>query len=360
MGLKKKLEMLIYSDFDIDAEASKMFLINDNNSLNENRYQFSVIIPVYNAENYIERAISSVFRQIDVTVQLIVIDDGSIDHSGQICKSLLNTSDCIYLSHENKGQSAARNEGLQIAEGKYIFFLDADDCLIDNCLKKIYARMEDNRLDVLAFNILEERENGKVGVMPFPIQIHDGEVISGEEYLMKYGYQVTVPVWNYAFKRSFLREGGFLFREGYFHEDCEFTAHYFPYIRRLSYINEAFYKHNFTSISTMRSRNIKKAIDLINISIWIYRNAEIMKNRFDQKIVDGITRYAASEAFSSIVACVHNDFDLKEFLSDRERRDTIATLIRPEKKYYGIYLLLQMRQYKVIEGMIHIFSRKRE
>lgn len=93
--------------------------------MNQNKPLTSVIIPVYNGENYIQEALESVFQQDYQALEVIVIDDGSTDKTQEIIKNTnLNIK---YVYQENQGASAARNHGLKIAQGKYIAFLDADD-----------------------------------------------------------------------------------------------------------------------------------------------------------------------------------------------------------------------------------------
>lgn len=354
------LNRMVYRNFRINDEIAKIKLQEAKADATKYEYQFSVIIPVYNAEEYVERAINSALSQENISLQVIVINDGSTDRSGEICESFLKHINYVYFCQNNMGQSAARNKGLKESNGKYIFFLDADDFLTDNCLQHTYERMENSNLDVLGIDSVEENGNGHVIKMPVPLVINDGEVISGEKYMKRFGFHVSVTPWQYVFRRSFLIGGNFLFRTGYFHEDCEFTAHYFPYARRVSYINKTVYVHDVTSISTMRSKNIKKSLDLIEISIWIYRDAEVAKRFFCEKIVNELIQYAASEAFGSIVSCVHNGFSLKEYLSDKMRRNRIAALIRPGKKYKIIYVLLLLRQYMLISILVKVFSHRRK
>ena len=88
----------------------------------------SVIIPVYNVEKYIERCINSVRTQTYKDLEIILVDDGSKDHSGILCDSYAKTDKRIIVIHQsNKGPSEARNAGLKIARGDYIGFIDGDD-----------------------------------------------------------------------------------------------------------------------------------------------------------------------------------------------------------------------------------------
>ncbi len=119
----------------------------------------SVIIPVYNAENYISRCIESVQHQTHDDWQMILIDDGSTDKSLEICQKYANTDKRIRVIHqENKGPGIARNTGIDAAEGDYIVFIDSDD-YIEKDYFKLLARHDE---DVVFINLQNVDENGNV------------------------------------------------------------------------------------------------------------------------------------------------------------------------------------------------------
>lgn len=92
------------------------------------KVELSVIIPMYNAEKYIERCIKSILKSKEDEVEIIAVDDGSKDHSLEICKKLAAEHSNVHVySKENGGVSSARNFGLDVAKGRYITFCDADD-----------------------------------------------------------------------------------------------------------------------------------------------------------------------------------------------------------------------------------------
>ena len=105
----------------------------------------SVIVPVYMAEKYIERCVESILLQTNRDFELILIEDGSPDRSGEICDNLAATDSRIRVIHkENGGVSTARNAGLDVAKGEYVSFCDADDALPEDALEKMVCAMESN------------------------------------------------------------------------------------------------------------------------------------------------------------------------------------------------------------------------
>ena len=117
----------------------------------------SIIIPVYNSERHLHRCIDSVLRQTYQDYELILVDDGSMDRSGEICESYAAKDDRIRVIHQkNGGVSSARNAGLSIAEGKYITFCDSDDELMPDCLEVLVHEPEESELVIAGFQYIDE------------------------------------------------------------------------------------------------------------------------------------------------------------------------------------------------------------
>ena len=121
-------------------------------------YKISVIVPVYNAEKYLDSCIQSVLKQTYPNWELILIDDGSKDESGAIADRYKQTENRIQVVHQqNAGVSAARNQGLDMATGDYIVFLDADDELTTDCLNKLLKNAVENHADIVAGKCSSDR-----------------------------------------------------------------------------------------------------------------------------------------------------------------------------------------------------------
>lgn len=115
----------------------------------------SIIIPTYNAEKYIYRCVESVIKQNCEDCEILVVDDGSTDRTLNIIHEIIKNNKKIslkYLKEENKGVSAARNKGIENAIGDYIFFLDADDRLVDNAIEQIKFLIKTKCFDLYIFS----------------------------------------------------------------------------------------------------------------------------------------------------------------------------------------------------------------
>lgn len=132
------------------------------------KYKMSVIIPVYNCEPYIKKCVKSLLKQTMPLndFQIVFINDGSSDASGEICKKYAEkySENIVYFEKENGGVSTARNKGLELAQGKYILFLDSDDSLSNNTLQDVFDFFEahNNEVDLVTYTIQYLNENGRV------------------------------------------------------------------------------------------------------------------------------------------------------------------------------------------------------
>ena len=117
-------------------------------------YEVSVIIPVYNAERYLSECIDSILNQTMNGIEIVLVNDGSTDHSLDIIKKYSEEyENIVYIDQENKGVCIARNAGLEIARGKYIGWLDSDDMLMPSAIDSLYKLMIQNKADYGYYNI---------------------------------------------------------------------------------------------------------------------------------------------------------------------------------------------------------------
>lgn len=120
----------------------------------------SVIVPVYNVEPYIKRCLDSISRQTYRNLEIIVVDDGSKDKSAMICKECADADSRIKLiEKENEGAGYARNTGMNIANGEYIFFVDSDDYIMPNCVERLLAVALAENADIVKCSYLEGCED---------------------------------------------------------------------------------------------------------------------------------------------------------------------------------------------------------
>ena len=182
----------------------------------------SVIIPVYNVEKYLHRCLDSVIAQTYQNLEIICVDDGSIDDSGKICDQYAVRDARIKVIHqENQGLSAARNKGLDAAEGEYIAFVDSDDYILEDMYKKMLDKLLNYNVDLCVCQWQYELSDGRQVVKRKNI----APTIYGRKtslefarflYMGNYENGVVVAAWNKLYRRALLDKIRF---EGRIHED---------------------------------------------------------------------------------------------------------------------------------------------
>lgn len=217
--------------------------------------KLSIILPVYNVEEYIERCILSLKAQ-DLSqndYEIIVVDDGSKDHSIEIAEKLKEEFKNFYIIHKpNGGLSSARNKGIGHAKGEYIWFIDSDDYIEKNVLKSLIDKLETDTLDLLLFNIYDIWPDKECP--GFDIKSQPKNIISGLEYI-KDGYDIGKSAWCFIVKKSIITDNNILFTEGIIQEDYEFVLKLYKYVNKLTFypIRVYNYLHRDGSITTTKN-----------------------------------------------------------------------------------------------------------
>lgn len=218
---------------------------------------FSIIIPVFNAEKYIARCIESVLAQTGVTYEIICIDDASRDNSANILNKYKNNNKITIINNkENKGLAYSRNEGIKCAKGRYIWFVDADDYIAANSLKIIKEEIESDDIDILGFNTLEISEGIEIGKSLGNRRKYNKCWDTGIQ-AYKDMYQngvIDSSACTKIYKKDFLIHNNLYFKEGIIYEDEVFLLDTFFYARRIKNIegNMYIYCRHQNSLTTRR------------------------------------------------------------------------------------------------------------
>ncbi len=166
----------------------------------------SVIVPIYNAEDFLERCIKSILCQTKKEIELILVDDGSTDGSLEICNSFANWDKRVkVLSRENSGVSASRNAGLDIANGDYISFVDADDYIETTMLERLLTTLIKNEVDIAACMSREVDEDGKSckKFLTDFVKIRYNVKWGGKEFVKSIlGNEAAPTVWGKLYRRE--------------------------------------------------------------------------------------------------------------------------------------------------------------
>lgn len=220
-----------------------------------NPVKISVIIPVYNTAEYVKDALASITCQSFSDIEIILIDDGSTDNSYQVIQSIADQDDRIrVIRQENKGQSEARNLGISLATGEYLYFMDSDDLLDKETFAECYAASAGNNLDLLFFDAeVFGTVKNTLNLTYRRAHLMKEGIYSGAdilEALLKNGGYRASPCLLFI-RTSYLKEINLTFHPGIIHEDELFTFYSFINAGRVSFINKPYFKRRLRDNSTM-------------------------------------------------------------------------------------------------------------
>ncbi len=240
--------------------------------MRQNKPFFSVIIPVYNVKDYLERCLDSVLAQGFDSYEILVVDDGSTDESGKICDAYAEKTGMTVFHKPNGGLSDARNYGLERACGEYVLFLDSDDFIETDAFTRLFEELQMRQVDMLIAPIVPTKPSRSLKrfekVVTDRFEMH--RVYTGKEYLTGClsGSALRVEVGRHLYRRDFLTKNRLSFQKGILHEDEEFTPRALLCAESVVLTDFAFYYYdNSRAGSIMNSSSLagKKAYDRIHI-----------------------------------------------------------------------------------------------
>lgn len=221
----------------------------------------TIIIPIYNSEKYLKRCLDSIINQTYKNLEIILINDGSIDQSENICKYYKSKDDRInYIYQANEGVGSARNRGIEAATGKYLFFCDSDDAIPKCGIENLWKRRNDGDLVVGGIG---KTENGNYRKYVPASKIVDGKKAISD-ILVSDGYYLNGPC-DKLFLTEIICNKHIMFNSHPYGEDTCFVYDYLLYTEKICFINRVVYNvyANEGSLSTKKVYNSWEALRLV-------------------------------------------------------------------------------------------------
>lgn len=231
----------------------------------------SIIIPLYNVEQYVSSSLKSAFNQTFKDVEYVLVDDCSTDRTMEIVENIINKCaycDRIKIVHhqKNSGLSAARNTGMKHAQGEYVFFMDSDDEIVSDCIEKHYEAIQKSDADFTIANIRLEGTNS-IHIKPMPDEVEG--IPLKVSYLKR---MWSISACNKLYRKSFLEENGLNFQEGLLHEDILWSYKVVFHAKRATLVKDATYIYKIHQGSITTSKNSKHKIDSLIYILNILKN----------------------------------------------------------------------------------------
>lgn len=201
----------------------------------------SIVIPLYNVEQYILNALHSALSQTFDDIEYILVDDCSTDNTAAVVdeivqKNIRKDSIKVVRHQQNRGLSAARNTGMKYAHGEFVFFMDSDDEIVPDCIEKHYEAIQEKGAD---FTIAGIRLEGakSIHIKPIPDEV---ESISLKTSYLKRMWNISAC--NKLYRKSFLEKNGLIFQEGLLHEDILWSYKVAFQAQKLALVKESTYR----------------------------------------------------------------------------------------------------------------------
>lgn len=224
----------------------------------------SVIVPVYNSKDYLEKSVKSICDQTYPNLEIILIDDGSTDGSGEICDSLSKKDSRIVVMHkENGGQSDARNCGLDIAAGEYIGFVDSDDEIDPEMYETMLKNALEYKAQISCCGTLIQYSDGKTGHFSDDTSLI--KEFSKNEALIEFTNNsiITASLWDKLFHRSIFED--LRLKKGIIYEDFQIMPYCIVKADKVIYTGRPMYRYNVTSFSSIRGHRSTKLYDIVPV-----------------------------------------------------------------------------------------------
>lgn len=227
----------------------------------ENYGLISVIIPVYNAEQYLAQCIDSVLQQTYPHFEICLIDDGSTDKSAEICDAYANRYPQIRAFHKpNGGASSARNVGIKETAGRYIFFLDSDDWLEPDALEKMIFTAAQENADLVFCEAQAIDDEGKIEYKDnysYKEFYHTGNAYEIMMQMMKQK-EFHVAIWMLLLDREIFAKNALLFKEGIMYEDMIISYQFYCLASRAAHVRKTLYNRRYRANSVMTSAKTER------------------------------------------------------------------------------------------------------
>jgi glycosyltransferase involved in cell wall biosynthesis len=299
----------------------------------------SIIIPIYNAENYLNRCIKSVLNQTYKKIEVILVNDGSTDKSVDICNHFCSKDERIKVIHnQNKGVSATRNDGLKAANGEFIQFVDADDYVDINYTKHMLRNMKLNCDIVISGYNIEKMKDGNITIKKnTPSLKRDlSKKLFKENFGLLFSESLINPVWNKIYKNEIIQKQRVLFSEEInMGEDLLFNLKYFEHCQKINILSDHLYNYiDFGSDTLTRSykKNYYQVQKLLYSSMRSFLEADDLYTNHNLRVLENFY-------VDNIINCIDNLFHKNSHLKKKDITNEIILIVKDT--HLGFYQIDQ-------------------
>lgn len=206
------------------------------------KISISIIVPVYNAEKFLNKCIDSILNQSEENLELILVDDGSADNSGKLCDEYASNDYRVKVIHQdNAGVSVARNMGLRIAQGEYIGFVDSDDWVLPEMYSRLLKKADEDNADIVMCDTTTVYPNGTNEIDTIS-KLIKSQIINNDSFKPELLLEMAGSACRCIYRKELLMDRNIQFPVGVkFSEDRIFNLYSIGYGNKVSYLKESYY-----------------------------------------------------------------------------------------------------------------------
>lgn len=322
----------------------------------------SIIVPIYNAEQHLNECIESILNQTFTNFELILVNDGSKDMSGNICEKFAEVDNrIVYINKENGGSSSAKNTGLDIARGKYIEFVDADDTIDKKYVENLYRGTKDTAVDLCVGNVAFMKR-GKTAFERREVKVYPGN-FTLQEYLEFYPEYMPNAIvgspCNKLFKREIIQGNHLRFDENLKNnEDTHFNYLYLEKCKKIFVSEKPYYNYmDWGQLSASKGyiedifyiylSTYKKAVTFLKKAGMYEYNEEFTKKYFVDLVIGAINGIVVAAPYGIL----EKRKKIRKILHQQEVQDAVCNLNFADKKKKLAVWLMQRKKINLLYGM---------
>ncbi len=296
----------------------------------------SIIVPIYNVEEYIEKCLETLVNQTLQEIEIILVNDGSTDETESKIEKYLNKypEKIKYLKKENGGLSDARNYGIPYAKGKYIAFVDSDDYVELNMYEEMYKKAESEQADLVECDFIWEYPNKQ--------KIDTGKIYKNKKEALLYA---RVVAWNKLIRREILEKANIQFPKGLRYEDTEFFYKLLPTLNKIGFVKTPMvhYIQRSNSIANTQNERVKEIFQIWDNVLKFYKENNLFEE-YKNELEYTYTRFLLCSSLLRIVKVA--DKNIRKELEQRTWKELTThfpnwkqnPILKKEKGLKNLYL----------------------
>lgn len=327
---------------------------------------YSVIMPVYNVEKYLIRSIESILNQTYSDWELILVNDGSTDSSGEICQKYSDKYDSIKVIHqENSGSGIARQKGIEISRGQYIVFVDPDDFIDKNALEKNKKNIISNSPQLIVNGYFQiNKENDLKNISEYIPKLKG--LYSRKEFINEFESFVEVNprnLWNKVYEREFLLKKGIKFTNQRVGQDALFNINVYKNLEKLYIDHESYYYYDATrndsAVRKYNSNRVDYEYNIINsykemlIELDVKNRDKIIRIEYWNLITMELINMNRSNVFRNVNKAVDH---IESLLQKKELNEIVQSIGYSELNTVFQRIILFLLKNKLYRSLVYLLK----